>query len=73
MTITTQSSEKTVPSAPMQIDLRDWFAGQALAGMCATTGDLWNWEDDRVAAQKAASLCLILADAMIAARKGDAA
>lgn len=31
MNTTTPSSEKTVPAAPLQLDLRDWFAGMALA------------------------------------------
>ena len=38
MTTTTQNNEKTVPPAPLQIELRDWFAGQVACGMAAFSG-----------------------------------
>ena len=66
MTTTTENSEKIVPAVPMQIDLRDWFAGQAVAwaGMKE-----WASYDEKHAAERAYRL----ADAMLAARKGGAA
>jgi hypothetical protein len=42
--------------------LRDWFAGQALAGLLANGGAV-SWEDD-------ATNAYTVADAMIEARKG---
>jgi hypothetical protein len=60
VTITTQSNEKDVPAVPLQIELRDWFAGQALAGCLAS-------DMDPSAAVRTAWLT---ADAMLAARKG---
>ena len=33
MTTTTQNSENAVQSAPLQLELRDWFAGQALTAL----------------------------------------
>ena len=48
------------------MSLRDWFAGQALAGMCADP--TLAGEPDKWATQS-----YRLADAMIAARKGGAA
>jgi hypothetical protein len=53
-------------NAPMQaqgISLRDWFAGQVLAGMCA------NRLYDDVLYAKMAREAYIAADAMLAARK----
>ncbi|AKG94548.1 hypothetical protein Shpa_37 [Paracoccus phage Shpa] len=71
------------PTAPGQMahnsgmTLRDWFAGQALVGMTADGGDVWNdavWNDTpREAAMRAASLCYGIADAMLAVRGGGAA
>lgn len=51
--------------------LRDWFAGQALAGICANAG----WCDMLMApgmAEANAKAAYAYADAMIAARKGEA-
>lgn len=45
--------------------LRDWFAGQALAGLLASGGSV-SWEQDVFSAYAAA-------DAMLSARKGGAA
>jgi hypothetical protein len=55
-----------VPMQAQGMALRDWFAGQALAGMCA---------DPNLsgAADKWATQSYNLADAMIAARNGGAA
>lgn len=38
MTTTTQSNEKDVPAVPLPISLRDWFAGQIIAGALANPG-----------------------------------
>jgi hypothetical protein len=46
--------------------LRDWFAGQALAGFCADPSNHELFDDAMDAAQNAYEL----ADAMLAARKG---
>jgi len=45
------------------MSLRDWFAGQALAGICAS-GPGTQWTDARIA-----SAAYAMADAMIEARK----
>ena len=45
--------------------LRDWFAGQALAGLCANQRATHEW-----IGQFAARSAYELADALIAARKG---
>jgi hypothetical protein len=50
------------PSSEPGMSLRDWFAGQALAGMLAEQ----RWVDSCIAAQWAFEY----ADAMLAARKG---
>lgn len=43
------------------MSLRDWFAGQALAGM--------NWRDSEVTYEKDAEMVFRMADAMMEARK----
>ena len=48
-----------MPNVPEGMSLRDWFAGQALAGLLANVS---NQVDARVA--------YAIADAMLAARKG---
>lgn len=48
------------------MSLRDWLAGQALAGICAS-GPTSEWTDWRIAKD-----AYNLADAMIKARKGSA-
>ena len=64
MTTTTKNSEKIVPVAPLQIDLRDWFAGQAIAGVCGPTPDGWS-----LSPQDHAAWAYQIADAMLEARK----
>ena len=54
--------ETTVPAQGMT--LRDWFAGQALFGLCAHVGPVDKTKDTIFAYQ--------IADAMLAARKGGA-
>ena len=49
------------------LSIRDWFAGQALAGWMASFGDT-----TAVKASACAELAYELADAMLAARKGGA-
>jgi hypothetical protein len=48
------------------MSLRDWFAGQALAGFCSQCDDtgMWSWLP-----QDAVNEAMKIADAMIAARK----
>ena len=49
--------------------LRDWFAGQALAGIEAAYGDnAGDWQS-RAWCAEATSHCYMMADAMLAARK----
>ncbi len=50
------------------MSLRDWFAGQALAGMFRHEGWINTVDDDQA---EAASRAYNIADAMLAARKGD--
>jgi hypothetical protein len=57
--------ETTVPTNGMS--LRDWFAGQVLAGFCANSALRDDMEDELVA-----KCCYAIADAMLAARKGGA-
>jgi hypothetical protein len=45
--------------------LRDWFAGQALSGLCANQRATHEW-----IGQYAASSAYSIADALLAARKG---
>ena len=47
--------------APTGMSLRDWFAGQALAGMCAANNPETSWNDD-------VNRAYALADAMLKAR-----
>jgi len=54
------------PSAYMGLTIRDWFAGQALAGMCAHK-DSETWKGEVVARDAYG-----YADYMILARKGGA-
>lgn len=56
MTLPTTSTIVNVFSG----DLRDWFAGQALAGLCA--------DPDVSSAAKTAELAYVISDAMLAAR-----
>lgn len=52
------------------MSLRDWFAGQALAGLCANRGYInavsWETAPNSILVSRAYAL----ADAMLAARKG---
>lgn len=66
MTITTQSKENAVQPDPLQLDLRDWFAGQAIAGMFNHSGWLNTIDGDQ---EEVAKRAYLIADAMIAARK----
>lgn len=56
--------EKAGWAAEYGMTLRDWFAGQALSSV----GSFWSDEDTRV---EYARRSYLMADAMIAARKGD--
>ena len=58
----------TGPSTPPQegMSIRDWFAGQALAGLCATEG----WRNNMPEAVSRMSVAI--ADAMLKAREGGA-
>ena len=47
------------------MSLRDWFAGQALSGICAS-GPATDWTNDLLASE-----AYSLADAMLAARSTD--
>ncbi len=63
--------------SPEGMSLRDWFAGQALAGICAGLCSDHTKEGrerafDRVGFTDAAKDAYTLADAMITARKGGA-
>lgn len=58
------------PPIPQGITLRDWFAGQALTGICANPGTQGELP---VVAGLAAKAAYQVADAMLAARKGGAA
>jgi hypothetical protein len=49
--------------------LRDWFAGQALAGFSADMKS-WRFKDDQLTPQEVARMCYVSADAMLAARAG---
>lgn len=60
------STPNNAPAVQLPVDLRDWFAGQALAGDCAS----WTREDN--SSFKVVDIterCYRLADAMLAARK----
>ena len=63
MTTTTQNSEKVVlvEPLPMQIDLRDWFAGQTLVG-------LWAHPTIEGSPESLAGVAYAQADAMLAKR-----
>ena len=52
--------------------LRDWFAGQALAGLCGNADHIDALETAPEACNGMAEHCFKLADAMIAAREGRA-
>lgn len=52
------------------MSLRDYFAGQALAGSSAAATGVGNMPDDVL--RQWAETCYRVADAMISARKGDA-
>lgn len=47
------------------ISLRDWFAGQALSGLCANG----RWDDSFTAPGASANKAYAIADAMLAERK----
>jgi len=47
------------------ISLRDYFAGQALAGELATQNENWSWRDDML--DSLSKRCYLIADAMIEA------
>lgn len=69
MTTTTKSSEKTVHDEPLQINLRDWFAGQALAGIMGPNYDWFtSGTETGSRTQEAAYFAYSLADAMLEAR-----
>lgn len=51
------------------MSLRDWFAGQALAGMNASCHDLLEWPSGTYLARMVEN-AYAQADAMLAARKG---
>lgn len=55
------------------MSLRDWFAGQALAGMISTSATPWLTKDGHGLCPHTAQAAYQIADAMIAARaeKGD--
>jgi hypothetical protein len=57
-------SENTLTAAP-GMTLRDWFAGQALAGFCANTDIAWSKQG---VGSHIAQECWKQADAMIAER-----
>jgi hypothetical protein len=64
--MTTNGHSVLVEHSP-GMSLRDWFAGQMLAGWAADPDASLSWEDDDVAAR-----CYEVADAMLAERdKGD--
>lgn len=50
------------------MSLRDWFAGQALAGTMAYSGN--GYGDQQLTARQIASVCFDIADAMLAKREG---
>ena len=57
----------------IRMDLRDYFAAQALQGVCSISVDDWpqDWKDNRIAPMHhAAKACYLLADAMMKARDG---
>ena len=53
---------RDIPAGPQGMTLRDWYAGQALAGLMA-------YADTRYGDGAAAVRCLAVADAIIARRK----
>ncbi len=57
---------ETFPNDPQGMSLRDWFAGQALAGICSLSDEMgnaqWTW-------QAAATSAYSMADAMLATRE----
>ena len=61
MSTITQSSEKVVRDVALQIELRDWFAGQDLTGLMMK--DPWGDPDMH------ASYAYNAADALLAARQ----
>lgn len=57
----------------IRMDLRDYFAAQALQGVCSISVDDWpqDWKDNQIAPMHhAAKACYLLADAMMKARDG---
>lgn len=72
MTTTTQNNENVVQPIPLQLELRDWFAGQALSGILAGGFAGTIPHDDVNGGYDAAFFAYQYADAMIAARKGGA-
>lgn len=63
-----------IPSAGLRyegISLRDWFAGQAMAGEFASQGPYGNWINSRETHAKAAGKAYLAADAMLEARDAD--
>ena len=61
--ITTPINASGVPAMPLQIELRDWFAGQALAGILGDDTDVLPAD-----ALGLAKLCYFIADAMLTER-----
>ena len=63
MTATDKTPDDGGPAFPQNCSLRDWFAGQALAGAVASISHLVQWQDDEQVA-----FCYKVADAMLAER-----
>jgi hypothetical protein len=61
---TTPNNEKAEPAVPLQIELRDWFAGQAMASLALAMLKLPQID----AAETVAVVAYDLADKMILAR-----
>lgn len=69
MNTTTQSNEKVVQPVVLPVDLRDWFAGQALAGWLANYSPEMSYPAGRNFAADIAELSYEMADEMLKARE----